>query len=167
MDLGTLIIGVVLIVMAFLPIVVVSFHRKNKEKAMLQSLTQVANQQQSILSKHEYFGDFIIGIDEQKHVIFYVKKAKEKLIEAIVNLSDMKDCSVLNVSKTIKSKDGNYTIVDRLDLSFTPKEKNKAGVQFAFYHSDSNNQINEELKSAENWSRIVKDQLKSMASGTK
>ena len=79
----------------------------------------------------------------------------------------MKDCSVLNVSKTIKSKDGNYTIVDRLDLSFTPKEKNKAGVQFAFYHSDSNNQINEELKSAENWSRIVKDQLKSMASGTK
>jgi len=165
MELGTIIISVIFLALAFSPVLLMRQSRKKLEKAMLQSLAQVATRHKGSLSKHEFFGNFAIGIDESNHMVFYVKQDRDKLEEAVVNLADMQDCKVSNISKTIKSKGDSesYTVVDRLDLSFTPREKSKPEIKLAFYASAGSNQLNGELKSVEEWSKIVKDQMIKMA----
>lgn len=163
MELGTTIIGVIFLVLAFSPVFLMSIRRKKKEKALLQTLAQVANRQNCKVSKQEYFGEFAIGIDESNDAVFYVKKTNDTLIEEFVYLAAVQECRVLNISNSSNS----FKRIDKLDLSFMPREKNKAEIKLTFYSADSNTQIFEELKSIENWSRIIKDHLKKMTSGQK
>lgn len=165
MELGTIIIGAIFLALAFSPVLLMRQSRKKLEKAMLQSLAQVATRHKGSLSKHEFFGDFAIGIDESNHMVFYVKQDRDKLEEAVVNLADMQDCKVSNISKTIKSKgdSGSYTVIDRLDLSFIARDKNKPERRLAFYSAAGSNQLNGELKSVEEWSKIVRNHMVNMA----
>jgi hypothetical protein len=166
MELGTIITGIIFLALAFSPLLLMSQSRKKAKKALLQSLAQVAAQHEGSVSKQEFFGDFAIGIDESNNAVFYVKKERDSLKEANVKLSDIQECRVINMGKTIKSKEdqSSYHIIERLDLSFVSRDKNKPEIRLNFYHSDSNKQLNEELKAVENWSKLVKEQMAKMPS---
>ncbi len=161
MDLGTAIIGAFFISLVFLPIVLMVLNGKKKEKKMLQLLHSAAHQQNGHVSKHELFGDFAIGIDDSMNLVFYVKQSGNTVLVESVNLAEIQSCKVLNSSKFY----GEYKTVEQLDLCLTGNAKNRIEIKLPFFAAGSNNQIREELKSIENWSRTINDQLKKQ--GTK
>ena len=157
MDLGTAIIGVFFLTLVFLPVILMTQSRKKKEKIMLQFLRNAAQQQNAQISKHEFFGDFAIGIDQTKGFVFYVNEAGKNEKGEFVNLREMKSCNVVNISNS----DGSYKTIQRLDLCFKPLAKNGSEINFSFFDASSNNQIHEELKSIESWSRMINEYLAS------
>jgi hypothetical protein len=89
MDLGTLIVGLLSLAVCILPFAIINNNRKKGEKQILQSLSNIAIQHHCQITKHEICGEFGIGIDESKNFIMFFDKRKNKLIEQIIDLSDM------------------------------------------------------------------------------
>lgn len=159
MDLGSTIIGAILIAIFVVPVILMNRNNKKREKKTLQLLINIANEQNCKISKYEICSDFIIGIDESENFIFFFKQKKEVAISQYVDLSEIKICKVLKSTRTIRSKNGNVEITEKVKLSFIPKNKDKAETSFEMY-DDENTQLSVELQLVDKWSRLINDRLK-------
>jgi len=155
MNLGSIIIGATLIAIVVVPIVLMEVKRKKREHKKLKSLLNIANQQDCIISKHEVCADFIIGIDESNKKVFFVKQQKEEALTLSVDLNETQSCKVINTNRTFKSKEGSQKVIDRLELSFIPTNKNKSETKMEFFNADLRGQLNGELQCIEKWSKLV------------
>ena len=160
MDLASTIIGGILAAVCVVPFVLITQGRKKREKKMLQSLITLANQHDCKISEHEFCCDFGIGIDKTKHFVFFLKKTKTKETQQYVDLNGIQGCTVNNIGRTIRNKDGSHRVIDRLELSFIPKAKDRPAIDFEFYDADVNMQLSGQLQAVQKWSKIVDLQLK-------
>ena len=159
MDFGTTLIGAIIVAICVAPFVVMGQSNKQRTKQLLQSLTNLANQQACQISQYEICGDFAIGIDENKKHVFFYKQAKGKIEEQHIDLAEVQQCKLVNTGRTINSKDGNYRIVDRLELSFIPSDPQKKEKKLEFYYSEKNIQLNGELQCIEKWAKTINAQM--------
>ncbi|WP_339709437.1 hypothetical protein [uncultured Kriegella sp.] len=160
MELASTIIGGILAAVCVVPFVLITQGRKKREKKMLQSLITLADQHDCKISEHEYCSDFVIGIDKTKQYLFFFKKTKTEETLQYVNLNGIERCKVNNIGHVVRSKDGNHREIDRLELSFTPKAKDRQEIEFQFYNVDVNMQLSGELQAVQKWSKIVELHLK-------
>ena len=71
MDLGSALVGLIIIVICVVPFVIMSQGKKRTDNQKLASLEHVAKEQNCSISHHDICGDFVIGFDERrKHVFF-------------------------------------------------------------------------------------------------
>ena len=63
MDLGSVIIGAVLLAICAVPFLLMGQKRKKRDRQTLQLLFNRANQEKCTISQHEICGDFVIGIE--------------------------------------------------------------------------------------------------------
>ena len=159
MDLGSAIIGAIVIIICALPFVMMSRNSKKREKKNLQSLSEIATQNNCQIDQHEIFGSSAIGIDETKNFVFFYKLTKDKGIEQSVDLSEVQNCKVINTSRTLNNKGGNRKVIDKLELSFLPIVQNRSEIKLEFFNSDDNLQLLGELQSIEKWSKLINDRL--------
>jgi hypothetical protein len=155
MNLEITIIGIILSAICIVPLVIMHYNRTKKENKRLQYLNDIAIQHNCKISKHEFCGDFVIGIDESRNFVFFFKNKNEDIISQFVDLSDIKTCKVIKNTKTIKTENENVIIIERLELSFLPTNKNKLETRFEFYDNEINNQLSGELQLIDKWEEQI------------
>lgn len=160
MDLGSTIVGAIIIIICIVPFILMSQSIKKRKRQMLQSLTKIATQHYCQITQYEFCGDFIIGIDKIKNFVFFYKKLKDKEVEQFIDLDNIQNCKVINLNRTITNKDGNHKVIDKLALDFIPISKDKTEITLEFFNSDVSIQFSGELQSIEKWSKLINDQLK-------
>jgi hypothetical protein len=160
MDLGSTIIGVVIIIICALPFIMINRSRKKREKQFLQSLSKIAAYNNCKIDQHEIFGYFSIGIDETKKNVFFSRQTKDKMEEQSIDLNEIQNCKVINTSRTFKNNNGNQRVIDKLELSFIPTAKNTSEITLEFFNADESLQYSGELQSIEKWSELINSQLK-------
>ena len=158
-DLGSAIVGAGTIVICAVPVIMMNRSIKKREKKFLQSLSEIATRNNCRINRHEIFGSFAIGIDESKNFVFFSRRTKDKEIDHTVNLGEIQKCQVINTSRTIKNKDVNQKVIDRLELSFSPFAKNKPEFKLEFFNADDSARLHGELQSIEKWSKLINDRL--------
>ena len=156
MDVSSIIIGAIVVALCIVPFIVMSQNRKKRERKTIESLNSIAQRQNCSISKHEICGDFIIGIDEVNKYVFFLKKLNDKVVEQCVNLSEIRNCKLNNTARTV----ANQSVIDKLELSFIPIDKNKKEIALEFFNTDINMQLGQELRSIEQWSNFINDYLK-------
>jgi len=159
MNLGIPIILAIIIAICIVPFILMSRNSKKRERKTLQSIINIANQQDCTITKHEICGDFIIGIDETKNFVFFFKQLNI-VVEQFINLADIQNCKVKNTTSTVTNKHGNYNVIDKLELSFIPFDKKKKEITMEFFNADNSIQLVGELQSVEKWSNLINDCLK-------
>lgn len=160
MDLGTSIVGLVIILICIIPFVIMSINNRKKEKTMLQGLFTFAERNNCKISQHELWNNSLIGIDETANVIFFTKKLKDNEISQQINLTEIQKCRVVNSSKTVNNKDDNFKVVDKLELAFIFNDKNKAEIIIEFYNADYDSlTLSGELLLVEKWCKIIRDRI--------
>lgn len=158
--LGSTIIGTITMIICALPFVMVNNSKKKREKIFLQSLLEIAAQNNCQIYQHEILGNFAIGIDETKNFVFFYSQIKDKENKQYVDMSETQSCKVINTSRTFKNKDGNQKVIERLALSFVPTAKNKPEIIIEFFNADVSLRLNGELQLIEKWSNLINDRLK-------
>ena len=161
MSLSNIITGLILIALFIVPYFIITRKRKKREEATLQSLSNLANQQQCNISKHEICGDLAIGMDETKKYVFFFKQLKDEVIEQYVSLAEIESCKVKKTARSVASSSGNDSVIDKLELCFIPSDKNKKEIAWEFFNADIEIQLNGQIQSIERWSTVIKDNLKS------
>ena len=158
MDTSTAIVTAILIGISIIPFTLMARRRKKEEQHCLQSLTNLANKYECQISQHEICGDFGIGIDDNKNAVLYFEQMKDKIIEVFIDLTTVQKCSVNRT--THSTSVGNDSVIDKLELSFSPLVKDKPDILLEFFNIERCSHLNGELQTAEKWSKMINDRLR-------
>lgn len=162
LDWGTAIIGFAALVICAIPFVFDYRSRNKKTKHLKLSLTKLAEKHNCEVNQYELCGNFILGIDENRNFLFFFKQPKtEEGISQYINLEEIQKCEVVKKTKTVKTDTENLTIVERVEMSFIPSNKNKAEQKIELFDKEKNMQLNGELQFVDKWSKQINKHLKS------
>ncbi|QDO94711.1 hypothetical protein FNB79_12310 [Formosa sediminum] len=125
---------------------------------MLKALQSLASKQQANITTHEVGADFIIGLDTNKNMLFFLKNTAEKTIENTLLLSDYKECRVLKFGKNGNARNTSHTI-ETLKLEFIPKFNTQPTTQLELFNEDTNIQLNGELEIVNTWHPILQQKI--------
>lgn len=159
MDLGTSIIGAILVAICVLPFLLLGRSRRKREKRMMQSLMKIAEKENCIISEQDSCREFIIGIDRTNHFLFFNKFSNGKETSRFANLEEIQSCKLVNKSRAIDKKESNVLVIDKLELSFRPLDKNSEEFSWEFYSSDENSHLDDELQLLEKWVKIINNHI--------
>lgn len=150
------IISLAIIIVACIVLILLSkSSKRKKENKKLQLLSAITGKHNSSVTQNEFFGDLLIGLDEKSNFLFFINNSQSNKTEQAINLSETQKCRVINTSRAVN----NTTVIDKLELCFTPLDKNTPQVSLEFYNSDNSPTLVGELQLIEKWAEIVKSQL--------
>ncbi len=158
-DLGTAIIGSIAILICVIPFVVMHFKKLKKENKILQRLNEIALKQNCKISQHEFCGDFVLGIDEDKKFAFFLKFQKEESVPEFVDLSKIQKCQIFQKTKSMNGSSGNFEHTEQLYLNFIRKNKNEVDFEFELYDEETNMELSGEIQFAEKWVAKINELL--------
>lgn len=159
MDLGSAIFGAISIMLCVLPFVIMNRKKKKKEKRIFRFLSEIAVQKNCQIDQYEVFGQLAIGIDEKRKFAFFYKQTKNGAEEHSVDLGDVQRCKVIKTTRTVRNKEANHYIIDRLELSFVPSARNEPEIKWEFFNSDISIRVSGELQLIEKWSLLINGHL--------
>ncbi|WKD84805.1 hypothetical protein KCTC32516_00139 [Polaribacter huanghezhanensis] len=159
MNLGSTFVGIVLAIICIAPFLVLDQQRKKKKRNRLKSLNLNAHKVECKIDTHEFCGDYLIGIDTKKGVLFFNKKLKENSEEVSINLTQVKECSIYTRYQEAKIKGQNFKEIQQLSLSFIPLDKSASEIKLTFFDADINMMLSGELESIKKWLTIINTQL--------
>jgi len=159
MDSNSLIIGLILLAMCILPLYFFNLSRKRKQHRIMESLNNIAGSHNCRISHFDVCGELVIGWDEERKFVFYHRKSNDITSELYMDLAAVKGCKVIHSTRTVKLKDGNQKITERVELNFS-QLNNGDEVKWEFFNEEFNTQLNGELQLAEKWSKMINNKLK-------
>lgn len=160
MEIGNIIIGVVLTSVCIIPFVLIKQNRKRKEKKLLKIIHDMAAEQQCHIDHHEVLGEMAIGMDSVKRFVFFFKANDNTLQTHFINLAEIRTCRAGNASKAVSSKDSHFSVIDKVQLIFTPVVKSKPEVAWNLYDAEESTQLFGELEMVEKWVALINNTLK-------
>jgi hypothetical protein len=164
MDLGTTIVGIVIILICIIPFALMSINSRKKEKKLLQGLTEIAERNNCKLSRYELWNNSTIGIDDTSLMIFYTRKSKDIETSQQINLAETQKCRVINLSRTVRNKEGNFKVVEKLELAFSFQDINRGDVVLEFYNADYDSlTLTGELQLVEKWCKLFNDKISELS----
>ncbi len=161
MDLTTSLIGFGMIVAVIILFVAMKASNKSKERKRFNEISKIAENYKCKISQLDSCGNFIIGIDEAANYMFFLKKDETQEVEQVINLAEIQSCRIINSGGAINNKSGNYHVINKLALSFTPIVKTKTDIEFEFYNADSDTfMLSDEIQLLEKWKAMANSKLK-------
>lgn len=157
MDLGTMIIGAILLAICIIPFIIIRINRKKKEKQLIQNLNALANEINCQITRHEIFRDLIIGMDEETKTLFFIKNDEDKFACQYIKLKEIQKCSILKTNTEMNADFGNGSIIEKLELSLTYKGIPQSEILLQFYNRDQNNQLMGEIELIEKWNKSINE----------
>lgn len=163
MDSGTIIIGVIALAICILPFIALSRSRKKTEQQRLSALQNFAARQNCQLSEYEFCGNLSIGLDMVNKCVFALRKTEGGEISQYINLHGVQQCKAIQTSRNLNSKEGEYKVIDRIDLSFVPVAKNEPDTLLEIFNAQENLQMVGELQLADRWEKRISNLLRGKA----
>ncbi len=159
MELSSTVIGIVCIILFFVPIYFLSRSGASKRKQRLSALLALSEKNGLRLSAKEAWNDYTIGIDDASRRMVFIKNTEEDHQEVLIDLKDIARCNVNNVSREVKTGGGIQRIIERIELQFFHKKAELPPVSVEFYDGKKQMQLSGELQLAEKWAALVKKAL--------
>lgn len=148
MDLGTSIIGVIIIITCVLPFVLISIKKRKQHKKVIDNLSNIAKMNKATIETNEIWNQSAIGFDATNKMLFFSKKASDSSTFEALNLSEIQKSSV------VKFQNNNQPI-NRLELKFEFNDKNKSDKSIEFYNQNETLSLFNELELIEKWNTII------------
>jgi len=148
-------VGLLFILICILPFIFMGRKRRKREKLMLNTAENFAVENNLRVSFKELVRDFVLALDNSKKALIYCKITPLKAEKFYVNLNEIKNCKVVNISRWVEGKGASAKVTDQLFLSLVPLDKNSKEVKIEYFNADVNVQLCGELQSIEKWAEII------------
>jgi hypothetical protein len=156
MDSGTIITGVIFLLIFIIIFWIISRSNQKKEKELLQSLRLLAQEHNHTISQYDTWSNTAIGIDHTANTIIMVRKINEQPTSYRVNLAEMQKCRMLVASRPQSNEAGSDKVIEKLELAFTSNKKQLPETTVEFYNAAYDNAVlSGELQLLEKWQKIA------------
>lgn len=160
MELGTMVIGAIVIALCSLPFIVIARNRKKKEKVLLNGLDTVAKSNHSDLGICDFGMDFAIGLSSPKNYLFFYKERKNgEIITECIPVNLIQSCMVHKVKRRVKTKQGGEEILEKLELIISLHVRKPSTFNLLFFDSEEHYQLSGELELISRWELIIKEAM--------
>jgi len=159
MDLSTTIIGLLLLALFIFPVILISRSGKSKGKKFEKELFSESSKNELIISDKALWDEQAIGIDTAKNKIIYLDWNGPERINYIFELKDVKIFETEPSLSERNKKSFSYKKVERLGLKFSFKDSNKQDINITFYIAGIGQQIDDQVKLFEKWSKVIGDKM--------
>jgi len=151
MDLGTTIVGAVLLIICIAPFILVRKRQLTKKNEKLQILNNLSQEHNCFIQEYEFCNDFILGIDKSKKNLFFYKQSEETTHSQVINLQEIDKCVVIKKTRSINDK-----TIALIELNFIKKNE---VTSIIIYDEKTDLLISNELLVANKWSLIINSSL--------
>ncbi|WP_047789414.1 hypothetical protein [Tenacibaculum mesophilum] len=152
MDLGTIIIGAILLVICIVPFILVRKKQLTKKKKKLQILNNISLEYNCNIEEYEFCNDFVLGIDKSKNYLFYFKQSEENIQKEVINLQTIEECIVIKKTRSINDR-----TIELIKLNFI---KDNETTSIIIYDEKKDLLISNELLVANKWALLINSSLK-------
>lgn len=155
----TAIIGIISVALFALPFALDYRRRMRKGAKQLSTLQAIAREQQCTIHQHEACGDDVLGLDTQRKMLFHLSERDGRTSTQLVPLAHARTCQV---AKSERGRKGAHDEdrIDRIELSFTSKDKEWPGTSIVLFTASYGAPLNGELQFAEKWAGLVNGLMK-------
>ncbi len=131
---------------------------KNETKKKERIFDKLIKQEQLTLTSNEMWNNSIIGIDETKKTMLFVKLKDAQKDFFIINLNDVKSCQINKVTRDFKKDKKMEFELQTLDLelSFISKKPN---LVLNFFDMNDSFSQDFEMQRAEKWVTLVRQNI--------
>ncbi|MCG2417609.1 hypothetical protein K8089_01145 [Aequorivita sp. F47161] len=154
MELNTTLVGVVILLLVFVPIIYLVIKTTGKEKKIRKAISQLSLNNGIQLKNIDFIGNCIIAVDENSKKLIYSSKSNPTADFKIIDMTEMKDCR----AKSIKQSD---KILDWVGLEFVAKT---GRFEIPFYIETNDEEFTKDpyvcLQDAKRWEITLKPLLK-------
>ncbi|GAA5224887.1 PH domain-containing protein [Membranihabitans marinus] len=155
MELGSALVGAIAIIICILPFAIMSRSKKQKRQILLDTINDLANQNQCIIHKSDVYPYFAIGIDEDQGRLFYFKKNTDKELVKTILLSEIRTCKVVKSNTSINRNGDRVNIIEKQCLTFHSKDPGKPDISLEFFNADDSVQPCGEIQASEEWMKLI------------
>lgn len=165
MDITSSIIGIGLLLLFVIPIVLLNRRGKKTEQLFKNKLFSQAEKDSCEINEFEIWNNAAIGLDSNSSKLFFLKKVAYKDEYENMDLKEVSTCQLRNTNENFNSKDGQQTIIEKLELIFSFKGHGKDPKSIVLYDRDLDNlNLNGEVQIAQKWHGILTKELESIHS---
>ena len=152
MDLGTSIIGIIIVAICILPFILIGFNNSKKRKKTLQHLSDTAKTNNCTIEKSEFWHLTAIGIDQSNKMLFFTRRTDDTAIYKTIDLSQIQKCNLVRTESTNRA-------IGKLELQLEFFDKNKPNVSLEFYDKDQSMSLVNEIEISVKWHKIINQTL--------
>src|SRR5688572_20719069 len=125
MDNSSLIMGAILLALVLIPVIYLSQANRRRNKKILKDQLRICVENNLHLSEYEIWENSFLVIDQKQSKLYFVEDLSTEAMGQVTAPSDYSRCKAVNSSRNVKSPEGNYSVVEKLELELLPKENNK------------------------------------------
>jgi hypothetical protein len=132
--------------------------QKTKKNKMM-AIQALAKEHGCSLTIFDYWDKTLIGLDQEKGFLFYIRNISGKESRHAVNLSEVSACRMGKTEHRTSYNGNSVAIVDKLEvvLSFSGQ---KPDLALEFYNTDYDQlTLSGELQMTEKWTSLVKERI--------
>lgn len=156
---ATIVFGIAALIIS--PFILYYLYKKREGNKFLKYFLKVAESEKVNISQKELWNNcYAIGIDIYSKKIIYIKRQKGKDERTLIDLSEVKECRIVNENRKGKTQYEKNNRSERLELVFTFHNSEIAEKALEFYESASFMPDSEDFSKIENWMNIVNLYLK-------
>jgi hypothetical protein len=156
MDITNTVIGIVFFLLIIIPIFIINNNVRKRKNQLLNTLNELSSDKNIKFSDTDFWSNNS-GIGLKGDMIAFFRKGEEAQINEVVNLKEVKKCTLVQFDKHGNVPKNNPEI-NKLALHLTLS--NHKEVNLVFFHADAKNFIiGEEFRIAKKWLDIITSKI--------
>jgi hypothetical protein len=130
---------------------------RRREKSIYTVLHSFAKENNSTVTSSDHWANTLIGIDQMEaKKLFFIRTANNHSIKEVINLSEVRNCRLANIARTVTYDKQKVHVVDRIELIFSFLDSGRPEITLEFYNNDYDSlTLTGELQLAQKWLEIV------------
>lgn len=160
MDTSSAIIGIVMLLLAAVPIFIFKRQKSKRDKLILGKLEALIKNKVSQLTVYEIWNDRSIGLDKTSDKLYYVGKNAETEIALTVDLTQVHSCSLLKTNYDGEPASNDPNSIRKITLILKSVSPKKEEIKLDFYAEEVDGaNLNGELQLAQKWAELINRNL--------
>lgn len=160
MSIASLIIGLFLLSICFLPIVWFHVSRNRKQKRVTREFMELGEKFGLKISEFDTWNtNYFIGIDHASNTVLYFRKQLNTDITERIDLNKVSKCSKVNSTVAVNSPSGKSNVLQRLQLEITYRAASSSKY-LEFYDADKTTSVSDEMILIDKWVSLLNKRVK-------
>ncbi|MDX5326942.1 MAG: hypothetical protein LPK80_11860 [Bacteroidota bacterium] len=159
MELGTAIIGLIVLTATFLPFVIIHRNKGKKDHESLVQLTRIAFANRSDIAQWDKVMNLSLGISSDNRYLFYVRKEGDQWTERWVELENIETCQSNTIRRPVQGKAEKDSVIERLELVLAPINRSGNIIRLEIFDAQKSLQIYEEYNLLKKWEGLIQNAL--------
>ncbi len=155
LDLGTALVGLIVLVLCALPFILDQRRRAGRRKELLNNLEALAQKHQCQINRSEVCGDTVLGLDGKRNALFYFRDHIDHPTVAHVDLNTMRKATAVT-----SMRHGADALPDRMELCLRPAHLGRDEVRLLLFQAGPATPPNGEHLFADKWERLINERLR-------